>query len=201
MPRTTVLLTGFEPFDGAQANPSWVAVQRAAELWHETVPGHELVTAELPVLFGTAADRLDELLAAHAPGLVVATGVASKRTEVTPERVAINVADARIPDNAGEQPEDRPIVPGGPAAYFSTLPLRAAVAAAQASGVPCAVSNTAGTYVCNDVFYRLMHATATTPAVRAGFVHVPPDLPADDVARGLLAIVRASLAVTAEAAS
>ena len=107
------------------------------------------------------------------PALVVCLGQAGGRTGITPERIAINVDDARIPDNAGRQPVDRPIVRRGPAAYWSTLPIKAIVAALQARGIPAAVSQTAGTFVCNHVFYGLMHALRRRRGVRGGFVHLP----------------------------
>jgi pyroglutamyl-peptidase len=165
----TVLLTGFEPFDGADTNPSWLAVREIAETWSGSAA---LRTAELPVEFGTAGDRLLELIARYEPTIVIATGLAEGREAVTVERVAINVADARIADNAGARPIDEPIVPGGPAAHFSSLPIKAIAAALRDDGVPAGVSQTAGTFVCNDVFYRLMHAT-NGRSMRAGFIHVP----------------------------
>jgi pyroglutamyl-peptidase len=116
---------------------------------------------------------MQRLLRRHRPALVIGFGLAAGRAAVTPERVAINVDDARIPDNAGAQPVDRPVVRGGPAAYWSTLPIKAIVAALTREGIPAAVSQTAGTFVCNHVFYGLMHALARTPGVRGGFVHVP----------------------------
>lgn len=169
-----VLLTGFEPFDGATSNPSATAVGAAATLLREQgVPTRALV---LPVEFGRAGDVLAEAVRAERPAVVLATGLAAGRRGITPERVAINVRDARIPDGAGAQPVDEPVVSGGPVAYFSSLPIKALVAAATELGVPASVSQTAGTYVCNDVFYRLMHVLTTDPAldgVRGGFVHVP----------------------------
>lgn len=169
-----VLLTGFEPFDGATSNPSATAVGAAATLLREQgVPTRALV---LPVEFGRAGDVLAEAVRAERPAVVLATGLAAGRRGITPERVAINVRDARIPDGAGAQPVDEPVVSGGPVAYFSSLPIKALVAAGTERGVPASVSQTAGTFVCNDVFYRLMHLLTTDPAldgVRGGFVHVP----------------------------
>ncbi len=168
---TTVLLTGFEPFDGAAGNSSWDAAALVARGW--TGPA-TLITASLPVVFGRAADELEELIERHSPDLVVATGLAEGRTGVTPERVAINLDDARIPDNAGARPVDEPIVPDGPAAYFSGLPVKAIVERIRAAGVPASVSDSAGTFVCNHVMYRLMHSVVNQhPYLMAGFVHVP----------------------------
>jgi pyroglutamyl-peptidase len=168
-PEPRILLTGFEPFGGESVNPSW---QIARALDGETVAGARVHALCLPTAFGAALDALRAGLARHGPTLVLALGQAGGRTELSIERVAINVDDARIPDNAGAQPVDTPIVPDGPAAYFSTLPIKAIVAALRAQGVPAAVSQTAGTFVCNHVFYGLQHALAGT-AVRSGFVHVP----------------------------
>lgn len=186
----TILITGFAPFAGAAENPSWRAVRLVPAL----LPAHRVVIAELPVEFTRAADQLDALVAEHLPGLVIATGVASRRTQVTPEQVAVNQIDARIADNAGRQPRQAPIVTGGPASYTSTLPLTAAVTAARRAGVPAEISADAGRYVCNEVFYRLMRTTADDPGIRAGFVHVPPTLPPADVARALAAVVEVCVA-------
>jgi pyroglutamyl-peptidase len=165
-----VLVTGFEPFDNDPVNPSW-EVARALEGWD--CGGATVRAVQLPCVFGQAAARLDAALAQWQPRLVVGLGLAGGRTEWQPERVAINCDDARIPDNAGRQPVDTAVVPGGPAAYFSTLPIKAIVQALRAAGLPASVSNTAGTFVCNHVFYALMHRLAGLPGVRGGFVHVP----------------------------
>ena len=169
-----ILLTGFEPFENDRINLSW----EVARTLHRQTCGDALVQAlQLPCAFGAALARLDEALAASpAPVLVVALGLALGRAEVTPERVAINTDDARIPDNVGRQPVDQAVEAGGPAAYFSTLPIKAIVHALRNVGLPASVSNTAGTFVCNHVFYGLMHRLATRPALagtRGGFVHLP----------------------------
>jgi len=168
----TVLLTGFEPFGGESTNPSW----RVAQALHgEVIAGAQVVAVQLPCVFGESLSVLQEALAQHGPRLVLVLGLgqATGRCELTPERVAINVDDARIADNAGARPVDTAVVPGGPAAYFSTLPIKAMVAAMRAEGVPASVSQTAGTFVCNHVFYGLMHALQTRRGVRGGFMHVP----------------------------
>lgn len=175
MPETTacVLVTGFEPFDQDPLNPSW-EVARALDGW--VCDGVPVRALKLPCVFGLAAERLDQALREHRPQLVVGLGLATGRSEWQPERVAINCDDARIPDNAGRQPIDTAVVPGGPAAYFSTLPIKAIVQALRAAGLPASVSNSAGTFVCNHGFYALMHALATHGALagaRGGFVHVP----------------------------
>lgn len=165
----TLLLTGFAPFGGEELNPSWEAVRR---LDGERLGDLPVVAAQLPTAFGAALRVLDELLDRHRPTLVVAVGQAGGRAELSLERIAINVDDARIPDNAGRQPIDEPVVPGGPAAYFSTLPIKAMVHALRAAGFPAAVSQTAGTFVCNHVFYGLQHRLQGT-GVRGGFIHIP----------------------------
>ena len=170
---TTILLTGFEPFGGESVNPSW-EIARALDGW--ACEGRTVRAVQLPCAFGDALGRLDEALAAHRPELVVCLGQAGGRTEISLERAALNVDDARIPDNLGRQPIDAAVVPGGPVAYFSTLPIKALARDLRDAGVAAAVSNTAGTFVCNHVFYALMHRLATVPALahaRGGFVHVP----------------------------
>ncbi len=166
----TLLLTGFEPFGGETINPSWEVARR---LDGASIAGLRVVARQLPCRFGDAAEALGQALRACRPAVVLALGQAGGRSDVSVERVAINVDDARIPDNAGAQPVDAPVAPGGPAAYFSTLPIKAIVAGLRAQGVPASVSQTAGTFVCNHVFYALMHALRDRPTVRAGFVHLP----------------------------
>ena len=168
-----ILLTGFEPFGGESVNPSW-EIARALDGWN--CEGRTVRAVQLPCAFGDALGRLDEALAAHRPELVVCLGQAGGRAEISIERVAINVDDARIPDNLGRQPIDAPVIAGGPAAYFSSLPIKAVARDVREAGVAAAVSNTAGTFVCNHVFYALMHRLATVPALaraRGGFLHVP----------------------------
>ena len=169
----TILVTGFEPFGGESVNPSW-EIARALDGW--TCDGRVVRSALLPCVFGDALQRLDEALAAHRPELVVCLGQAGGRAEISLERAALNVDDARIPDNLGRQPIDAAVVANGPAAYFSTLPIKALARDLREAGIAAAVSNTAGTFVCNHVFYALMHRLATAPALaraRGGFVHVP----------------------------
>jgi pyroglutamyl-peptidase len=166
----TVLLTGFEPFGGETLNPS----QEIARHWHgRVIGGHRVAGALLPCVFGAAITELKKQIRATKPVLVICVGQAGGRAEITPERVAINVDDARIPDNAGRQPVDRAIVRGGPAAYWSTLPIKAITAALRQHGIPASVSQTAGTFVCNHAFYGLMHALRPKNGVRGGFIHVP----------------------------
>jgi pyroglutamyl-peptidase len=192
---TDVLLTGFAPFDGAATNESWEAVREAVPML--VAQGIDAEGVELPVEFGAASALLADAVRALRPRLVIAVGLAAGRTAITPERVAINIRDARLPDNAGASPVDEPVVPGGPVGRFSTLPIKAIVAALATDGVPAAVSQTAGTYVCNDVFYALQHLLATEPAldgIRGGFVHVPSAdvVDAPTAARALVRAVEVS---------
>lgn len=166
----TVLLTGFQPFGGEQVNPSWQAV---SALHGARIAGHRVVARELPVAFGTSLKVLRAALKETQPSLVICVGQAGGRAQLSLERVAINVDDARIPDNAGQQPIDVPVVADGPAAYFSTLPIKAMREALRGAGFPVEVSQTAGTYVCNHVFYGLLHALRRQRVVRAGFIHIP----------------------------
>lgn len=199
---TDVLLTGFAPFAGAAVNESWEAVREAAPLLHAA--GFAVEVLELPVEFGRAGERLAAAVREHRPSLVVAVGLAAERTGITPERVALNVRDARIPDNAGTSPVDEPVVAGGPVGCFSTLPIKAMVAALAADGIPGAVSQTAGTYVCNDVFYSLQHLLATDgelAGIRGGFVHVPSAgvLDSPTTARALARMVEVALRTEVDA--
>jgi pyroglutamyl-peptidase len=166
----TILLAAFEPFGGEAVNPAWEAVHA---LHGRRIAGHRVVARRLPVEFGASLRVLRAALREARPRLVLAVGQAGGRAAVSIERVAINVDDARIPDNAGRQPVDEPVVPGGPAAYFSTLPVKAMLVALREAGIPAEVSQTAGTYVCNHVFYGLMHALRRRRGVPAGFIHVP----------------------------
>ena len=167
---STVLLTGFAPFGGDDVNPSQ-AVMRALD--GAILAGHRIAGLELPVAFGDSLRVLRQAISRTRPVLVACLGQAGGRAAISLERVAINVDDARIPDNAGAQPVDAPVVPGGPAAYFTTLPIKAMSLALAEAGIAASVSQTAGTYVCNHVFYGLMHTLRRRPGVRGGFIHVP----------------------------
>lgn len=173
-----VLLAGFEPFDGERLNPSWEAVRRLAG---RTIAGRRIAALRLPTAFAASRQTLLRALARSQPALVIVAGQASGRQRLSLERVAINVIDARIADNHGKQPIDRPVRRGAPPAYFSTLPLKALLVALGRAGIPAEISNSAGTYVCNAAFYELMHALASRTSVRGGFVHLPY-LPAQAVA-------------------
>ena len=202
----TVLLTGFEPFDGAALNPAWEAV-RLLEGW--TGEGFRVEVRQLPCVFGAAIEELAAMVDALYPDVVIAVGQAGGRAEISVERVAINVDDASILDNAGRQPIDRSIVDGGPAAYFATLPIKAMVAAMREQGLAAGVSQTAGTFVCNHVFYGLMHHVAEREGeVKAGFIHVPylpgqvegwpdppPSMALDDIVAGIRIAVETAVRV------
>ncbi len=166
----TVLLTGFEPFNKEPINPAWETV-RALDGWVEGE--FRVVARQLPCVFGDANAAMAALIDELQPALVIAIGQAGGRVDLSVERVAINVDDAPIKDNAEQQLVDEPIVRGGPAAYFATLPIKAIVAALRAAGLPASVSQTAGTFVCNHVFYGLMHVVAGRDDVKAGFIHIP----------------------------
>lgn len=195
-----VLLTGFDAFGGDTMNPSWLAVQ---ELRDEVIAGHTVIAAQLPTAFASSTAVLVHLLRTHRPALVICVGQAGGRSALSLERVAININDARIPDNEGAQPVDQPVLKTGPAAYFSTLPIKAMLHAIAQAGLAAEVSQTAGTFVCNHVFYALMHALKKqrgSSAVRGGFIHVPylpnqgaPSMPLIDIVRGLRVAVNCAL--------
>ncbi len=210
----TVLITGFDAFGGDAVNPSWLVAQA---LSGETIEGHRVVAAQLPTEFVNSGKRLAALLRRHKPELVLCLGLAGGRAHLSLERIAINVQDARIADNVGTQPMDVPIVSRGPAAYFSTLPIKAMQQAMAGQGVAAEISQTAGTFVCNHVFYLLMHqlhnavsaprqsipskrSNKARPSPRAGFIHVPylpdqgePHMALDDMARGVRAACACAL--------
>jgi pyroglutamyl-peptidase len=177
MPRRTarraprILLTGFEPFGGESDNPS-MPLLRALD--GARLHGHRIATALLPVSFADAPTALADALQREAPALVLALGQAGGRARLSLERVALNLADARIPDNRGAQPIDVALLAGAPAAYFATLPLKAMLRALHERGIPAELSLSAGSYVCNAVFFVLLHLLAASqPRVRAGFMHLP----------------------------
>jgi pyroglutamyl-peptidase len=210
-PPPCVLLTGFDAFGAERLkqpplNPSWLAVQA---LHGELVAGHRVVAAELPTVFATASDTLLALMDRYQPALVVCVGQAGGRSALSIERVAINLVDAAMADNAGAQPRNEPVLAGQSAAYFSTLPVVAMQQALHDAGMPAELSMSAGTFVCNHVFYRLMHALATEPgcaSTRGGFIHVPflpsqgvPNLPLASAVDGLRRALSCALTVPAPA--
>lgn len=159
-----ILLTGFEPFGNSSLNPSGEIVK--------AIKAENIIGEILPVVFGQSSQMLKDLISLHKPDVVVCLGQAEGRHAITPERVAVNLDDARFADNAGDMPADQLIIDGGPDAYFSTLPVKEMVEAMKSAGVPAAVSMSAGTFVCNHLFYALQHHLAGS-TVRSGFIHVP----------------------------
>ena len=205
----TALVTGFDAFGGETMNPALEAVRRLPA----RIDDIRIVTRELPTVFGRSRAVLRAAMLEIRPDIVLCVGQAGGRSELSLERVAINVDDARIPDNAGQQPIDEPIEPDGPAAYFSTLPVKAAVHALRAAGLPAGVSQTAGTFVCNHIFYGLMHSLATEfPGARGGFLHIPylpdqaanhpgqPSMAVDLVTRGLGIVLQTTVATMTDIA-
>lgn len=201
------LVTGFEPFGGDAINPSLLAVSRLKR----RIGGIAVHTARLPCSFAQSAAALGEAIEEARPDIVLCVGLAGGRAELCLERVAINVQDARIRDNDGGQPIDKPVVEDGPAAHFASLPIKACVAEMRKAGLPAAVSNTAGTFVCNHIFYALMDMVAHQPRpMRGGFLHVPyipeqvarlgaaPSMALEDIVQGIEIIVAVSAARTAD---
>ncbi len=187
-----ILITGFDPFGGETINPAWEAVKRLPD----RVGQWDLCKLEIPTVFSQAAQKALKAAEEIGPDVIINVGQAGGRSAVTPEMVAINLRHAGIADNAGNRPQDEPCVPGGPAAYFSTLPVRRMADALQKAGLPGAVSYSAGTFVCNDTMYGLLHHYRDT-SVRTGFVHVPflpkqgePSMALEDMVRSLILIIQ-----------
>lgn len=195
-----LLITGFDPFGGEKTNPAIEVVKRLPA----AIAGATVVPLEIPTVFGTCAEVVRQAIITERPDVVLSVGQAGGRSALTPERIAINLDDGRIPDNAGFQPVDQPIQPNGPAAYFTQLPVKAMAQAIRQAGLPSHVSTTAGTYVCNHIMYQVQHLRATEfPQLQAGFIHIPflpeqvvqrsgvPSLSLTDDVRGLTAAIRA----------
>lgn len=189
-----LLITGFDPFGGETVNPSWEAVSRLPD----AVGNYRLTKMQIPTVFAVAAEAVLTAAAEDAPDVILCVGQAGGRDAVTPERIAINMASAKSPDNAGNQPVETPILPGAPDGMFSTVPVAAMAEAIAAAGFPGKISNTAGTFVCNDTLFRLLRHYAGTP-VRVGFIHVPwlqeqakdgaPSMPLHDIIAALTAAI------------
>lgn len=189
-----LLITGFDPFGGEKLNPSWEAVK----LLPENVGGYHLTKLQIPTVFGEGAEKVLEAAKTICPDAILCIGQAGGRKAVTPEVVGINLREASIPDNKGNQPINEPIVPDAPAAYFSTVPVRDMVKAIREKGLPGALSYSAGAYVCNDVLYTLLHHYSGTNTL-VGFIHVPflpeqagegvPSLPLHQIAESLAAAI------------
>lgn len=189
-----ILVTAFTPFGGEPQNAAETVLQRLSDRIGEA----EICKLLVPTEFAASVQTVEEAIQADDYHAVLMLGQAAGRAQLTPERVAINVDDARIPDNAGSQPVDKPIRPDGPAAYFSTLPIRAMAEAIQAAGVPAAISNSAGTFVCNHLMYGVLDFLREASWIQAGFLHVPitpeqatsdkiPSLPIEDIEKGVVA--------------
>lgn len=186
-----LLITGFDSFGKNAINPSWEAVRSLPD----TVGNFTLCKLQIPTIFGKAADLVLEAATDFRPDVIICVGLAGGRESVTPERIAVNIRDARIPDNAGFQPQGEFVIPEGPAAYFATVPVSDMVTAIRANGIPGAVSNSAGTFVCNDILYTLLHYYHKT-ATKVGFIHVPylpeqgaPSMALDQIVNALTAAI------------
>ena len=191
--KKTLLITGFDPFGGATVNPSWEAVYRLPD----RVGAYNLHKLQIPTVFGKASSAVLEEVQKVRPDVILCVGQAGGRAAVTPERIAVNIRDARIPDNAGNRPEGQFVTEAGPAAYFATVPVKEMAGAIVAAGLPGAVSNSAGAFVCNDTLYTLLHRFHGT-ATQVGFIHVPwipeqgsPSLALEDTVRALEAAIAA----------
>jgi pyroglutamyl-peptidase len=201
---TPILVTGFEPFGGERINPS---AEVARALHGRAIDGAPVIGVVLPCVFGASIAALRQALDTHRPQLVLALGQATGREGFTLERIAINLDDARIADNAGAQPIDEPVLARGPAAHFTTLPIKAMVAALRDAGHSASVSNSAGTFVCNHVFYGLQQALKRRHSVRSGFMHLPalpeqsqqaPTLPLAAMIEGVAIALAAALRTGAD---
>lgn len=165
-----VLITGFEPFGGEKINPSFEAVK----MLQDKIAGADIIKYSLPVIFGKSVEKLQELIEAENPDVVICVGQAGGRFDITVERVAINLDDARIADNDGNQPVDEKIFEDGENAYFASIPIKAMVEEMKRGNVPASISNTAGTYVCNHLMYGVLYLVHKKfPNIRGGFIHVP----------------------------
>lgn len=165
-----ILITGFDPFGGAVINPAYEAVK----LLPDTIKGAEIIKIEIPTVFEKDGEVLEKAVAEHKPDVVICVGQAGGRSGMTVEKVAINLMEARIPDNDGKQPMNTPIHEDGETAYFAKLPIKAMVQSMQEKNIPARVSYTAGTFVCNDIMYRLLYMIEKEyPQMRGGFIHVP----------------------------
>ena len=187
-----LLITGFDPFGGASINPAWEAVK----LLPEIIADFEVHKLEIPTVYDLAAQKVLEKAAEVHPDVILCIGQAGGRAYVTPERIGVNIRDAKIPDNAGNQPLGQFVAEEGPAAYFATVPVMDMADAIRAAGLPGQVSNSAGAFVCNDTLYSLLHHYSGT-GIKVGFIHVPwlpeqgtPSLPLHDTAAALEAAIK-----------
>ena len=168
-----ILVTGFDPFGGEKINPALETIKRLPD----TILGAQIIKLEIPTVVGKSLAKITEAVEKENPDAVLSIGQAGGRSEITVERVGINIDDCRIPDNEGNQPIDEPVVKGGPAAYFVTIPIKAIVENIKAHNIPASISNTAGTFICNHVCYGIAHLAATRTAagkpMKSGFIHIP----------------------------
>ncbi len=198
-----ILVTAFDPFGGESINPALEAVKGL----EDRIAGAEIEKLEIPTVFDKSAETVRNAIKAFQPDVVLSIGQAGGRFEVSPERVAINVDDARIPDNEGNQPIDKPIHEDGESAYFTQLPVKAMVTAVREAGIPSGVSNTAGTFVCNHIMYQVQYMIDKEfPNIKGGFIHVPfipeqvinkpgqPAMSLTDMTKGLTAAIEAIVA-------
>ena len=188
-----LLITGFDPFGGANINPAWEAVKALPEQIGEFT----LRKLQIPTVFGLAARQVLEAAEEFRPHVILCVGQAGGRDAITPERIGVNIRTARIPDNAGNRPQEQPVISGGPDGLFATVPVAEMAEAICDAGFPGKISNTAGTFVCNDTLYTLLHRYRHTP-VRVGFIHVPylpeqgtPSLPLEKIVQALTAAIKA----------
>lgn len=201
----TVLLTGFEPFGGEDINPAW---EVAKQLNEKEFGEYKIVSKQVPTVFHKSIQILQSYIDEFVPAIIICIGQAGGRADITVERVAINIDDARIADNEGNQPVDIPVIEEGPVAYWSTLPLKAIVKKLRAEGIPASVSQTAGTFVCNHLFYGLMHVLAKSKnEARGGFVHIPflpeqasnhsghPSMSLSTITKGIALLIEVALEV------
>lgn len=197
-----VLITGFDPFGGEKINPAYEAVKRLPD----EIENSEIIKIEIPTVFKKSYQKLEENIKIHNPDIVICIGQAGGRFEITPERVAINIDDARIKDNEGNQPIDQKIFEDGDSAYFSTLPIKAMVKEIKLQNIPASISNTAGTFVCNHIMYSLLYLiNKKYPNIKGGFIHVPfineqvidkrntPYMNLNDIIIGLTSAVKAAI--------
>lgn len=195
-----ILVTGFDPFGSDKINPAIEAVKKLPD----TIKGAKIIKLEIPTVFNKSAQVVHQAIVKEQPDYVLNVGQAGGRSALIPERVAININDGRIPDNDGYQPLDEPIQPDGDTAYFTQLPIKAMAKAIRAAGLPAIVSNTAGTYVCNHIFYQVQYMrTKEFPKLKAGFIHIPflpeqvitrpnqPSMALADIVKGLTAAIGA----------
>ncbi|WP_294341817.1 pyroglutamyl-peptidase I [uncultured Clostridium sp.] len=197
-----VLITGFDPFGGEKVNPALEAVKRLPD----TICNAEIIKLEIPTVFGKSLETIEENILKHNPDIVISIGQAAGRFGITPERIAININDASIKDNESNQPIDLPVFEDGENAYFTTLPIKSMIEEMKANEIPCSVSNTAGTFVCNHVMYGVLYmATKKYPNIKGGFIHVPyipsqvldkPNMPSmsiENIVKGLELCIKAAV--------